>query len=128
MAETFKFELVSPERLLMSGDVKSVKVPGSEGDFLVLPDHAPFMSTLRPGVLIIDGAEGEARYFVKAGFADVSPSGFTLLAEFATEVAKLKGDVLAQELKDAEAAVEVAHGDEAKRQAHELVSSLQALA
>ncbi len=127
MAETFKFELVSPERLLVSDDVKSVRVPGNEGDFMVLPDHAPFMTTLRPGVVVIDGEAGETSFFVKAGFADVGPSGLTLLAEFAADCADLKGDTLAAELKEAEASLETAQSDEGKRHASELVSCLSDL-
>lgn len=127
MAETFKLELVSPERLLMSADVTSVKIPGSEGDFVVLADHAPFMTTLRPGVMVIDGPDGETKFFVKAGFADVNPNGLTLLAEFAANCNEFKGDAVAKELKAAEAALETVEGDEAKRRANELVSCLTEL-
>ena len=127
MAETFKFELVSPERLLMSGDVESVRVPGDEGDFMVLSNHAPFMSTLRPGFVVIDSADGEKSFFVKGGFADVGPTSLTVLAEFAIDGEELKGDVLASEKQAAEAAVEAAEGDAAKRHANECVSCLAEL-
>jgi F-type H+-transporting ATPase subunit epsilon len=69
---TFTFELVSPERLLFSGQVQQVVVPGTEGDFAVLKDHAPVMSTLRPGVAVItDDAGKTQRLFVRGGFAEV---------------------------------------------------------
>ena len=127
MAESFKFELVSPERLLMSADVESVRVPGDEGDFVVLSNHAPFMSTLRPGFVVIDGADGETSFFVKGGFADVGPTSLTVLAEFALDGNELKGDVLAAEREAAEAAVEAAESDAAKRHANECVSCLAEL-
>ena len=81
---SFAFELVSPERLLFGGDVESVVVPGTEGEFTVLKDHAPLMSTLKPGVVTVTetGAK-ETRLFVRGGFADVAPTGLTILAESA---------------------------------------------
>jgi F-type H+-transporting ATPase subunit epsilon len=89
MAETFSFELVSPERLLASGQVAMVVVPGSEGDFGVLPGHAPMMSTIRPGVIEVYASEGtapSARYEIEGGFAEVTPAGLTILAEKAVAV------------------------------------------
>jgi F-type H+-transporting ATPase subunit epsilon len=89
MADTFTFELVSPERLLSSGQVAMVVVPGSEGDFGVLPGHAPMMSTIRPGVIEVYASEGttpSARYEIEGGFAEVTPNGLTILAERAVLV------------------------------------------
>jgi F-type H+-transporting ATPase subunit epsilon len=89
MAGTFTFELVSPERLLSSGQVAMVVVPGSEGDFGVLPGHAPMMSTIRPGIIEVYASEGtspSARYEIEGGFAEVTPEGLTILAEQATAV------------------------------------------
>jgi len=80
---TFHFELVSPEKLLFSGDVEQVDVPGAEGDFGVLAGHAPFVSTLRPGILTVYGASGEQKIVVLGGFAEVSAEGLTVLAEVA---------------------------------------------
>ena len=84
---TFAFELVSPERLLFGGDVESVGVPGTEGEFTVLKDHAPLMSTLKPGVVTVTetGAK-ETRLFVRGGFADVAPTGLTLTTSSAPRV------------------------------------------
>ncbi|MFZ4690121.1 MAG: F0F1 ATP synthase subunit epsilon [Polymorphobacter sp.] len=89
MADTFTFELVSPERLLSSGKVAMVVVPGTEGDFGVLPGHAPMMSTIRPGAIAIYEADSNTltrRIFVDGGFAEVSDKGLTILAESATPV------------------------------------------
>ena len=104
MAEPFKFELVSPERLLMSAPVDQVVVPGSEGYFTVLKGHAPFMSTLRPGVVDVTPAGGGTvtRVFVRGGFADVNIDGLTILAEQAIPLAEVNADMLAEEVRNAE--------------------------
>jgi F-type H+-transporting ATPase subunit epsilon len=99
MAETLQFSLVSPERELFSGAVDQVDAPGVEGEFGVLPSHAPFMTVLKSGVVRIYEAGQVTPVFVRGGFADVTPSGFTILAEEAIRLA----DVDAAEL-DAEIA------------------------
>ncbi|MBJ7579155.1 F0F1 ATP synthase subunit epsilon [Devosia sp. MC532] len=82
MAEGLKIEIVSPERLVLSETAVSVTAPGTEGYFTVMPDHAPFMTTLRSGFITVTPVTGKASiYFVRGGFADVSPSGLTILAE-----------------------------------------------
>ena len=81
MADTVQFDLVSPERLLTSVDAKEVQIPGSEGDMTALPDHAPLITTLRPGVLKVTSTEGQAEYVVTGGFAEISPNGISVLAE-----------------------------------------------
>ncbi len=89
MADLFSFELVSPERLLSSGKVAMVVVPGVEGDFGVLPGHAPMMSTIRPGAIAVYEANSNTltrRIFVDGGFAEVSDTGLTILAESAIAV------------------------------------------
>ena len=89
MADLLAFELVSPERLLSSGKVAMVVVPGTEGDFGVLPGHAPLMSTIRPGAIAIYDNDMETvsrRVFVDGGFAEVNATGLTILAEFAIPV------------------------------------------
>jgi F-type H+-transporting ATPase subunit epsilon len=89
MAEGVKLEIVSPERLLLSETVKSVTVPGVEGYFTVLGDHAPFMTTLRPGFVTVTDTSNVAHvYYVRGGFADVSHEGLTLLAEEAADIAQ----------------------------------------
>jgi F-type H+-transporting ATPase subunit epsilon len=102
MADPFQFELVSPEQLLLSGPVTQVVVPGSEGYFTVLKGHAPFMSTLRPGVIEISRDEGGMRVFVRGGFADVNTEGLTILAEQAIPLEDVDSAMLAQEVKNAE--------------------------
>jgi F-type H+-transporting ATPase subunit epsilon len=82
MADKVQFELVSPERLLVSEPVDMVVVPGSEGDFGVLPGHAPFISTVRPGVIeVYEGSTVTERIFVAGGFAEVTGERCTVLAE-----------------------------------------------
>ena len=108
----FHFELVSPERLLSTGNVAMVVVPGTEGDFGVLPGHAPLMSTIRPGAIAIYEADFNTltrRIFVDGGFAEVSDTGLTILAENATPVgdidpAKVAVDLaVAREARDEKA-------------------------
>jgi F-type H+-transporting ATPase subunit epsilon len=103
MPDAFKFELVSPERLLVSEEVEQVLVPGSEGDMTVLAYHAPLLTTLRPGLLDIGMPGGEhKRYFIRGGFAEVGPPGLTVLAETAIDLVELDAEQLAQAIKDAE--------------------------
>ena len=102
MAEPFQFDLVAPERLLMSEPVEQVVVPGGDGYFTVLKGHSPFMSTLRPGVVdIVRGGE-TIRIFVRGGFADVNPAGLTILAEQAIPIADVDAGKLAQDVTNAE--------------------------
>jgi F-type H+-transporting ATPase subunit epsilon len=100
-SDKVEFELVSPERLLLSEQVDMVVVPGAEGDFGVLPRHAPLISTLRPGVIrVFEGREVKERIFVAGGFAEVTPERCTVLAEEAVPVGEIDAGKLEQELKD----------------------------
>ena len=121
----FTFELVSPERLIFSGQVDSVDVPGSEGDFGVGAGHAPFIATLRPGILTIHGQGAPKRMFVRGGFAEVNGAGLTVLAERATPVEEIKLDHLRQLIKDAQEDLADARSDEAKQKAQSQLSDLQ---
>jgi F-type H+-transporting ATPase subunit epsilon len=96
------FELVSPEKLVFSGDVEQVDVPGIEGDFGVLAGHAPYVSTLRPGFLTVHKAGGSEKIIVLGGFAEVSASGLTVLAELAETVEAFDRAVLAKRIKETE--------------------------
>jgi len=125
MAGTFKFELVSPERILLSIDAEQVVVPGSEGDFAVLPGHAPVIATLRPGVLDVRTGGARKRLFVKSGFADVDPGRLTVLAQKAYDVDEMIGAVVASELQLAEAELAAAQSDEARTAADALVNELR---
>jgi F-type H+-transporting ATPase subunit epsilon len=126
MADTFTFELVSPERLLISEDVESVVVPGSEGDFQVLAHHAPVLSTLRPGLLdmVLPGGK-ERRIFVRGGFAEAGPDSLTVLAETAIDSVDLSKSALAQEIRNAEEDVADAKTDEARDKAQEHLDRLK---
>jgi F-type H+-transporting ATPase subunit epsilon len=124
----FHFELVSPEQLLFSGEVESVVVPGTEGQFTVLKDHAPVMTTLKPGVVeVIESASRTQRIFVRGGFADVAPTGLTLLAEQAIAVEQLDASKLADEIQNAEEDAADATEGEAKRAANEKLDQLREL-
>ena len=114
MSEKLSFSLVSPARELFHGEVDHVIAPGTEGEFGVLPNHAPFMSTLRSGrVRIIDG-DSVHRYFVHGGFADVTPEGLTILAEEAIRLEDLDETAIHDEIMKAETARDSA-GDQAAR-------------
>ncbi len=98
----FHFELVSPEKLLFSGEVEFVVAPGSDGQFTVLANHAPVMTTLKPGVIVIAPASGETeKLFVRGGFADVNGGGFTILAEQAVALKDVDLVKVEADIKDA---------------------------
>ncbi len=99
---TFHFELVSPEKLLFSGDVEQVDVPGAEGDFGVLAGHAPFVSTIRPGILTVYAAGGEQKIVVLGGFAEISAAGLTVLADVAESVADIDRSMIATKIGELE--------------------------
>ena len=122
-----RFDLVSPERLLMSAEVDQVDVPGSEGDFGVLANHAPVMTTLRPGVLTIQapGKPGE-KFFVRGGFAEVTLQGLTVLAEEAMPLAELDG-TLDQRIKDAEEDLADAKDDATRCRVQDQLNALREL-
>ena len=123
----FHFELVSPNKVLFNGPAQSVLVPGNEGDFLVLSDHAPVMTSMRPGVVGIDDVHGKhSRVFVRGGFADVSRSGLILLAETAIPYEDLSAEQLGQEIKNAEEDLADASDDD-KRLAQEKLDHLHEL-
>ena len=125
----FQFDLVSPEKLLFSGQVDQVDVPGSEGDFGVLAGHAPLVSTVRPGVLVIYRDGGELRIVVNGGFAEVNSAGLTVLAEMAVPLEEFDRDLLAGVIKDTEEDVGDATDDwKRDKLAHKLaqIKALQA--
>lgn len=137
MAASFKFELVSPERVLIPeqskdpkektppADAVEVLIPGVDGDFTVLPGHAPIISALRPGVLEIRLAGGaKRRVFVRGGIAEVDPEHLTVLAPSALDLDALDRDRLAAERKGAEADLAAATDDEGRRLAGLAVEEL----
>jgi F-type H+-transporting ATPase subunit epsilon len=115
MAEGTKLEIVSPERLIISEMVRSVTVPGSEGYFTVLGDHAPLMTTLKPGfVTAVDESGATHSIFVRGGFADVSPEGLTILADEARDAADFSRTEIEQLIVERQAAVDAATTPEEK--------------
>lgn len=112
MADKIAFELVSPDRLLISEDVDMVVVPGTEGDFGVLAGHQPTISTVRPGILEVQSAGAESRrIFVNGGFAEVTGDRCAVMTEEAVPVADLKRADLEQRIKDAEEDAKEARSD-----------------
>ena len=102
MADKLHFSLVSPAKELFSGEVDHVIAPGTEGEFGVLPMHAPFMSTLKNGVVrVLEGSAVTMSIFVRGGFADVTPEGLTILAEEAVNLAECDAGKIAEELQAA---------------------------
>jgi F-type H+-transporting ATPase subunit epsilon len=126
MAAAFQFELVSPERLLLSEEVTLVVVPGSEGEFGIMAGHAPMMSTLRPGLLKVSRPGGDDQsYYVRGGFAEAGPKGLTVLAEHAIAMSDLKADELARQIKDAEEDLADASDDAAREKAAGILAQLR---
>ncbi len=104
MADTMQFDLVSPERRLASLQVAAVKIPGADGDLTAMKDHAPLITTLRPGVLSVEGPDGEAKYVVTGGFAEINSDGATILAERAVPFEDMTEEVYHDMVKSAHAA------------------------
>ncbi|MEZ5841338.1 MAG: F0F1 ATP synthase subunit epsilon [Hyphomicrobiales bacterium] len=103
MADPFKFELVAPERQLLSANATQVVVPGGDGYFTVLKGHAPVLTTLKAGMLEVSLEGGEQRrFFVRGGFADTGVGGLTVLAEEAVPAETLDAERLAQSVKNLE--------------------------
>jgi F-type H+-transporting ATPase subunit epsilon len=128
MVEKLHFSLVSPDRELFAGEVDHVVVPGTEGEFGVLPRHAPFMATIKPGPLRILNDGDERRIFVNGGFADVTPEGLTVLAEDAVDLASIDPAALERDLKDAREDVGDAGDDTAKKAvAQKVLARLEAI-
>jgi F-type H+-transporting ATPase subunit epsilon len=126
---TFHFELVSPEKLVFSGEVDQVDAPGAEGDFGVLAGHAPFISNLKPGVLVILAGGQRTRVVVSGGLAEVNPDGMTVLAETATPVDEVDPAMLVSAIQDATEDLDDAKDDAARdriRQKLEQLKTLQA--
>ncbi|MGE0533010.1 MAG: F0F1 ATP synthase subunit epsilon [Hyphomonadaceae bacterium] len=127
MADKLNFALVSPERELFNGDVDHVVVPGAEGEFGVLPNHAPVMSVIKPGALRVINDGAERRIFVNGGFADVTPEGLTVLAEEAIDLADIAPAELEQDLKNAQEDLRDANTDAKKDAAQRRLARLETI-
>ncbi|GAA0588724.1 F0F1 ATP synthase subunit epsilon [Caenispirillum bisanense] len=128
MAETLEFELVSPEKLLVSEPVEMVVVPGAEGNFGALPRHSPLLSTVRPGVLDIykNGAVAN-RIFVAGGFAEVTEERCTVLAEEAVRLEDLSRETVEKRLQAARDAAQEADTPAEKAQAQRQLAVAEAM-
>lgn len=127
MAGTFKFELVSPERVLMAVDAEQVELPGSEGDFTVLPGHAPVISSLKPGTIHARTKDEKKAIFVRSGFAEVTPDKLTVLAERAFITDEVDPRQIEDELKSTEMALAAAKDDEARRHLGTAIEQMKAI-
>jgi F-type H+-transporting ATPase subunit epsilon len=126
MADTFQFELVSPERRLTSVAATRVQIPGAEGDFTAMPRHAPFLTTLRPGIVAVT-AEGQTiEYLVTGGFAELSPEATSVLAERAMPRSEVGAEVLGELEAEAKAALDTAP-EEGRTLAAQRLRDVQAL-
>lgn len=101
MAGTFQFDLVSPERRLASVQASEVQLPGAEGDMTAMEGHAPTITTLRPGILKAVSAEGVRSYAVTGGFAEISATGVSVLAERAIPVEEVTSVVMQSLIEEA---------------------------
>lgn len=108
MADTMQFELVSPERLLASVQASAVQIPGADGDMTAMPDHAPTITTLRPGVLRVEGPEGTTEYVVTGGFAEIGAGGVSVLAERAVPKAEMTQEEMANMVEEVKTAYSTA--------------------
>ncbi|MCE0505656.1 F0F1 ATP synthase subunit epsilon [Roseivivax sp. GX 12232] len=102
MAETMQFDLVSPERRLMQEEVVSVQIPGADGDMTAMPNHAPLITTLRPGVLVVETQKGTQEFVVTGGFAELG-EGLSVLAERALPKADVDQETYETLVEEAEA-------------------------
>jgi len=128
VTDKVEFELVSPERLLLSEPVDMVVVPGSEGDFGVLVQHAPMVSEVRPGVIsVYNGDQVTERLFVAGGFAEVTSSRCTVLAEHALPVADIDRPAVEQQLKDAQEDLADAQNDAERKTAEQQIAVAEAM-
>ncbi len=108
MAETLKFELVSPERKLASVEAEAVTIPGMLGDLTAMANHAPFLTNLRPGYVVVRNGTSEDGYFVTGGFAEISENTVSVLAEEAVEKAEVDRAFFETKITQAEQALAAA--------------------
>lgn len=131
MAGTLQFELVSPERRLASVEATEVRIPGADGDLTAMPDHAPVITTLRPGVLTVVSGGGEARYAVTGGFAEITPAATSVLAERAIPVEEMTRETMDSWIEEARmthaAAKEAGHPETVVDEAAKLLSDMVAM-
>lgn len=128
MAELFRFELVSPEKLVLAADVQQVQVPGAEGDMGILAGHAPVMTSLRPGLLEVTTRSGNfKKFYVRGGFAEINPEKMVVLAQQSIDLEQLNKEHLQQEIKDLEDDVADASNEEQRNKAQFSLDRLREL-
>jgi F-type H+-transporting ATPase subunit epsilon len=129
MADKIAFEIVSPERLLVADEADMVTVPGAEGEFGVLAGHMPLISTLRPGIIDIQGGvrSGNTRLFVLGGFAEANPDKLTVLAEEAIPMAQIDAAALEQRIRNTEEDLVLLKSDADRARAAEQLDHLRQL-
>ena len=127
MADKITFDLVSPEKLLLSEQAEMVTIPGREGDMGVMAGHMPLISTLRPGTITVTNAGGEQRFFVAGGFAEVTAEKLTVLAEEAVPFAELDSPAIELRIASAQELVGAAKTELDGARAQELLAYLTSL-
>jgi len=125
MADQIAFDLVSPERLLLSTEADMVTLPGTEGYMGVMAGHMPLISTLRIGMIDVSKDGRDTRYFIRGGFAEVSPSKLTVLADEAIPMSELALEALDQRIRDAEENLAAARTEPERRKASEAIEDLR---
>lgn len=127
MSKKLKFDLVSPEHLLVSSEVDAVLVPGQEGDFGVLPNHSAVISVIRPGILSVNNGSDKRDFYVRGGFADVTDTGLTVLAEYAVELSEFGDAARAAEVEFAQNQLAEAEDDQKRLSAQTVLDVVAAL-
>ena len=127
MADKLHFDLVSPEQRLFEGEVDMVVVPGEEGDFGVLPGHAPLMSAIRMGAIAVHDGGQVTRTFIRGGFAEVTPDGLSVLAEEAIDLATFDASGLDAEIQNAREDISAAKETHEREHAEAALARLEAL-
>lgn len=127
MADKMSYELVSPERKLATGEADMIVLPGMEGDIGIMPGHAPFLTTLRPGLVTVTDGSNSTEYFVTGGFAEVSGEATAILAEETVERASVTREFLDARIEAAKVAHENAT-DDTRQAAHQRYSDLHVMA
>lgn len=127
MADTFHFELISPEHELLSAELSEAVLPGQEGDLAAMAEHALMVLKLRPGILTTKSKEGEKQYFLRGGLADVGPKETVVLAEYAIPLSELTSQILVDEIAQAQQAFDEAADDVRRIASWDRLERLQTL-
>lgn len=128
MTEAFHIQIISPASVVVDAHVPSAQIPGLEGDFGVLPGHAPFFSMIRPGVIDVRMSDGyHRRFFAASGYADVTPTGCTVISDHIQDLAEISASEVEEAVFAARSAIGAAENAEERQQAEKLLQSAEAL-